>query len=234
MGTVSQIATAYSRRSRARRDDVFRQLFVISKDTKLLDLGSESGEHVAALVAKTEITPSNVYIADIDFNAVAEGAHRFGFTPIVIDESGSLPFPDGFFDIVHCSSVLEHVTVPKNDVWRIRSGRQFKKLATESQKRFASEIMRVGRQYYVQTPHKWFPIESHSWLPFIGWLPRRFLVPVLRFTNTFWVKKTTPDWRLLDASQLAALFEGRPVIEEKSLGLVKSVTAARHDSPNKV
>lgn len=225
MMSITGYAMAYSRRARAKRAETFRGLFTINSDTKLLDLGSEAGEHVARLIAGTGIEPFNVFIADIDSQMVHEGARRYGFTPITIEESGRLPFPDGYFDIVHCSSVLEHVTVPKADVWRIRSGREFRRQSAEAQAKFAQEIMRIGKQFYVQTPNRWFPVESHSWLPFVGWLPRSLLIPVLRLTNSFWVKQTNPDWNLLDAKSLSLLFDGGPVIKERSLGLVKSVTA---------
>lgn len=227
MNFIARYVSSYSQRARAKRARVFRRLFQLDAETKLLDLGSEVGEHIAKLVAGSDITPSNVYIADIDAVAVAEGAKRYGFTPVVINESGRLPFSDGYFDIVHCSSVLEHVTVPKAEVWNLRSGREFRRRSEVAQAKFAREIMRVGKQYYVQTPDKWFPVESHSWLPFMGWLPRSVLIPVLRMTNSFWVKKTSPDWHLLDAKELSLLFEGRPVIKERSVGMVKSITACK-------
>ena len=31
----------------------------------------------------------------------------------MLDESGRLPFPDDHFDIIFCSSTIEHVTVDK-------------------------------------------------------------------------------------------------------------------------
>lgn len=229
MKAIRHIAAMYSSRSRKRRATRFRRLFAIESDTTILDLGSENGRHMADVLAGSVIDSRNVYIADLNAAAVEEGARRFGFTPVVIDESGRLPFPDGFFDIVHCSSVLEHVTVPKGRVWQVRSGRDFKRLSRQSQQRFADEIARVGRQFYVQTPDKWFPLESHSWLPFAGWLPRRTLLPLLRATNRFWVKKTAPDWNLLDARTLSRLFPGIPILRERSLGMVKSVTAVSID-----
>jgi len=48
----------------------------------------------------TDITPSNVYIADIDQVTITEGSEKYGFTPVLISESGGLPFPDAFFDCV--------------------------------------------------------------------------------------------------------------------------------------
>lgn len=224
---IARWATRYSQRARAKRAALFRQEFEVHANTKVLDLGSEVGESIANVLAGVDFDPKNIYIADIDAEAIAEGSRRFGFTPVLINESGSLPFPDQFFDIVHCSSVIEHVTVPKWTVWQNRSGRKFRKVSADAQRSFSQEIIRVSKQYYVQTPNKWFPIESHSWLPFIGWLPRRMQIPLLRFTNKFWIKKTAPDWNLLGAGDLSRLFENSPVIKERCFGLVKSVAALK-------
>ena len=53
----------------------------------------------------------------------------------------------------------------------------------QSQRRFAREVARVGRAYWVQTPNRWFPVEQHLLTPFVHWLPKpwqRWIVP--RFT----------------------------------------------------
>jgi hypothetical protein len=68
--------------------------------------------------------------------------------PAAIDETGRLPFP-GYFDIVYCSSVIEHVSVPKARVWELRSGVQFRRETRDRQHAFADEVRRVGRQYFV-------------------------------------------------------------------------------------
>lgn len=55
----------------------------------------------------------SVYIADIDVELVEKGSRKYGFVPVIISESGALSFEDKFFDIVYCSSVIEHVTIIK-------------------------------------------------------------------------------------------------------------------------
>ena len=87
-----------------------------------------------------------------------------------------------------------------------RNGRDFRAQSEERQRAFAAEIKRVGTQYFVQTPNRWFPVESHTWLPFLGWLPRRMLPPVLRVIFRFWGKTTQPDWRLLGPEDVSRLF----------------------------
>ena len=62
------------------------------------------------------------------------------------DAAAGLPFADGEFDLVYCSSVIEHVPPARRAA-------------------FAAEIRRVGRGWFVQTPAWSFPLEPHSLLP---------------------------------------------------------------------
>ena len=140
-GLVEHVRT----RARTARATVFRHEFPVRENTRILDIGSEDGTAIARVLAGTGIPPHNVYIADIDAARVHAGQRQFGFVPVVIPESGKLPFADGFFDIVYCSSVIEHVTVPKNEVWTTRSGTSFRRRAEESQGAFAQEIRRLGK-----------------------------------------------------------------------------------------
>jgi SAM-dependent methyltransferase len=222
---ILRAARWFSRRSRAARAALFRRQFRLDQDTRILDLGSENGAAISAVLAGTAVLPANVYIADIDRRAVARGSQEFGYRPVVIGEDAPLPFPDGFFDIVHCSSVIEHVTVPKCFVWTLQSGARFRAASRRRQQAFAAEIQRVGRRYFVQTPNRHFPIESHTWLPLVGWLPRRLLIPFLRLSNRFWVKKASPDFYLLDRREFAGLFRGARIVEERAFGLTKSLIA---------
>ena len=201
---------------------------MLDENTKILDLGSETGSNIHAILQGTPVKPGNVYIADIDSSLIEEGANTYGFVPVLISESEQLPFDDDFFDIVYCSSVIEHVTVPKKQVWSMYSGREFKNKSFNRQKVFANEIQRLGKQYFVQTPYKHYVIESHSWLPFIAWLPRKILIPVIKITNTFWVKKTSPDWYLLNRKEMSSLFEDAEIISEKTIGLTKSIMAIKN------
>ncbi len=204
----------------------------LDETSRVLDLGSEDGSHIHSVLAGTPVRPDNVFIADIDATAVARGSQQFGYQPVVIGETSRLPFDDGYFDVVYCSSVIEHVTVPKSQVWSIRSGAHFRRIAAERQAEFAQEIMRLGKQYFVQTPHRGFPVESHSWLPMAGYLPRRMLIPLLAVSNRAWIKRTAPDWRLLDEGELSALFSDAVILRERFCGLTKSIIAVRRTRLN--
>lgn len=68
----------------------------------------------------------------------------------------ALPFANNSFDYVHSSAVLEHV------------GNAFQQMA------FIAEARRVARKgVFLTTPNRWYPIEFHTILPIVHWLPRR-------------------------------------------------------------
>lgn len=227
MNPITKFIKSCSSRARARRAQIFRDNFDVDENTKILDLGSETGSNINNVLRGTQAQKENIYIADIQEELVQKGSLEFGFVPVIINESGGLPFEDNYFDIVYCSSVIEHVTVSKGKVWKLYSGRIFKEESRARQKEFAEELKRLGKQYFVQTPYRYFPIESHSWLPFIAWLPRRLLIIILRFTNLFWIKKTSPDWYLLNKLEMRKLFADANIIEEKAFGLTKSIMAVK-------
>ena len=100
----------------------------------------------------------------------------------------TLPFPDKSFDLVFSNAVIEHI---------LGAGRQEK---------FAREIMRVGRSWFVTTPNYWFPFESHYHLPFIQFLPPGLQRPYNRAFGTHIAKGRLEPLALLSARELQRLF----------------------------
>src|SRR3954469_19918693 len=128
----------------------------------------------------------------------------------VAGDGRALPFRDGAFDVVFSNSVIEHVG------------------DGESQRRFALEVARVGRAYWVQTPNRWFPVEQHLLTPIVHWLPKswqRAVVP--RFTvwaavrrvsadrRRFYLEHYLSDVKLLGAGELGRMFPGARIIRER-------------------
>lgn len=227
MSKLQEIIRASAKKARQKRAAVFRQNFKLDETTKILDIGSETGENIRQVLEDTKVAPENVYIADIDAEAVKAGHEKFGYQPILLGESGALPFADAYFDVVYCSSVIEHVTVPKGDVWKVVTEDDFRQIAAVNQKTLANEIARVGRQFFVQTPALSFPIESHTWMPFFGYLSRPQLIKAMRFSNRFWIKQALPDFYLLGKKQMRELFPDAKIFYERKFGLVKSIMAIK-------
>lgn len=141
---------------------------------------------------------------------------------VVLGDGMSLPFADGSFDLVFSNSVIEHVG------------------DRAQQARFAAEIARVGKQYWVQTPNRYFPIEHHLWTPLVHWFPRRWQAAILpRFSvwslmtnydakqREFYIDHYLESIRLLSAYEMRALFPDAVIIRERFLDWTKSLIAWR-------
>lgn len=124
----------------------------LAPGSRILDIGCGSGRHVAAAYAMQNAT---VVGADPCLNDLEQarsrmqyhdrlGAHGNGRWHLTAADITSLPFPDGEFDLVVCSEVLEHIP---------------------DHHRAMSEIVRVlkpERHLVVSVPRRW--PESLCWL----------------------------------------------------------------------
>lgn len=191
---------------------LFAKLFAPTAATRILDVGGSSDiwDFVAVRPQLTIVNlPSAVQAGRPDENHVA-------------GDGCLLPFRDASFDIVFSNSVIEHVGSHANQV------------------RFAAEVARVGRRYWVQTPNRTAPFEMHVMLPFVHLLPKRWQRPVIRRFN-LWelLAKPTEDQkehfythvveelRLLNEDELRRLFPDAQIINERVLGVPKSLLAVR-------
>ncbi len=190
---------------------VFAQAFEITGQTRVLDVGG-TPELWGLLPVQPRVTILNLPRA-------APGRSSFD---LVFASGCALPFADRSFDIAFSNSVIEHVGDPA------------------SQRRFADEIRRVARGYFVQTPNRWFPVEPHLLTPLIHFLPPSWQGPIVRrFTVWQWMERPSEDRRafyiahylndirLLSHGDMSRLFPDATVLRERWLGWTKSLIAWR-------
>lgn len=102
----------------------------------------------------------------------------------------SLPFPDRAFDLVHSSAVLEHVGSATN------------------QRRMIAECLRVARRgVFITTPNRWYPIEFHTQLPLVHWLPKNACRQIFRWLGLHELAEEK-NLNLLTARELRAMTSG--------------------------
>jgi SAM-dependent methyltransferase len=198
-----RIADAISLRSRRRKLALLVAEFAPTADTTVLDVGVDEvslGEHGGQSGCSThnvleELYPWPSRITALGLHDGGRFRERYPHIGYVQGDGCDLPFPDQSFDIVHANAVIEHV-----------GGR-------ERQQQFVSEALRVGRHVFITTPNRWFPIEVHTRLPLVHWLPERAAHRAYDLTRRGFAKEN----HLLGPADLRGLF---PVpVKVHNLGL---------------
>ena len=220
---IKSAMKALGNRARTQRAAFLKNLISFDPNLSILDLGGGDGSHVAKVFPGRR----NITICDYAEADLKVARQKYGFNTVLADGTGRLPFSDKEYDFVFCSSVIEHVTGPKKIATSNRSTKSFQQDAYRYQAAFSEEIKRIARSYYVQTPHRYFILESHSWLPLpLGLMPRPILIPLLRLSGRI-LKPTEPDWNLLTPGQMKSLFPDADIYIERFSGWPKSIMAVK-------
>ena len=166
------LADEISLRSRRRKFALFMETFAPTAETTVLDVGADDtafgdaafgdGTGCETLNFFEEMYPWPAQITALGLNEGARFRASYPEVRYVQGDALELPFEDGAFDVVFSNAVIEHV-----------GGR-------EQQRRFVEESLRVARRAFITTPNRWFPVEVHTRLPLVHWLPDARGAPRLR------------------------------------------------------
>ena len=201
-------------RFRKRRILFFRSAFPPSVCRTVLDVGG------TPQIWQMLNLPYEVTLLNEDPREFEIGKER-----CVIGDGRDLQFGDKSFDVAFSNSVIEHVG-DWNDM-----------------QRFASELRRVGKLFYCQTPNKWFPVEPHLGTLFLHWWPRLLDFYFVTRYLTLWgllnrpsrvqVKKSLACIHLLTRRDVEHLFPGATIVTERFLLLAKSYAALTLHHPQR-
>ncbi len=198
--------------ARERMFAVFRSLVPFDADTTVVDVGVTPDEDLADsnLFEARYPYPRRVTATSVEDASLLEA--RYPGMRFVRTEGDTLPFPDRHFDVAVSWAVLEHVG------------------DRDRQRRFVAELTRVSRRFFLTTPNRWFPLELHTFLPLLHWLPRATHQRALRaLGKDFWA--STDNLNLLSADELQALFPPGvevTVARHRTLGLTSNLLAHGH------
>jgi ubiquinone/menaquinone biosynthesis C-methylase UbiE len=152
---ADSLAAQVAAKTRQRMFQDFMKRFSPSQDETVLDIGATSDRTYDASNYFEHLYPhkDRVTASGVDDASFLEA--QYPGVKFVFADALNLPFEDNAFDLVHSSAVLEHVG------------------SLENQKRMIIECLRVARRgICLTTPNRWFPIELHTQLPLIHWLPK--------------------------------------------------------------
>jgi SAM-dependent methyltransferase len=201
-----RLVDSISLRSRERKLRLLLDELRPTADTTVLDVGADElgfgeGEGCATMNFFEELYPWPERITALGLHDGAGFRARYPHIPYVQGDACALPFEDGSFDLVFSNAVIEHV-----------GGR-------DRQRRLVSEAIRVGRRVFITTPNRRFPVEVHTRLPLVHWLPDAVSRRVYDITG----REIGAEVDLLTKRSLAQLFPGRVRVVSLGLTLVAIV-----------
>ena len=201
-----RLADAISLRSRRRKFGLFLETMRPTADTTVLDVGVDDvgfGESsgCGTLNFFEEVYPWQDRITALGQHEGRTFAERYPGARYVRGDALDLPFEDGAFDVAFSNAVIEHVG-PR-----------------EAQERFVAELLRVAPRVFVTTPNRWFPVEVHTRLPLVHWLPERAAHRAYDLVRKPWAKEN----HLLGPGDLERLFPPRARIVNLGMTLAAIV-----------
>jgi SAM-dependent methyltransferase len=148
------LARRISSFNRDRKWRLFRQQVELSPEMRVLDVGFTEREYspVDNYIERHYPWPEN--LTALSVQEAVEFRRRYPKVQAVRYGGEIFPFGDRSFDVVWSNAVIEHV----GDF--------------ERQVLFVKEMARVGKQVFFSTPNRGFPIELHTRLPLVHWLPK--------------------------------------------------------------
>lgn len=201
-----RLVDAVSLRSRKRKLQLFLDELRPTGQTTVLDVGADElgfgeGEGCSTLNFLEELYPWPERITALGLHDGQSFRERYPAVAYVQGDALALPFDDDAFDVFFSNAVIEHVGDRK------------------AQRRFVTEALRVGRQVFITTPNRRFPVELHTRLPLVHWLPERAAHSVYDALGKGFAKEV----ELLSRRDLESLFPVRVRIVNLGLTLVAIV-----------
>lgn len=136
---------------------IFNSEFIDDITENVLDVGVTSDDQALSANFFEEQFPDKKKIIALSDQSALFLEKQYPGLVFKQGDARQLPFEDNSIDVVFSSAVIEHVG------------------SEDNQLKMISECYRVCRKgVFITTPNRWFPIDPHTSLPLIHWLPKRW------------------------------------------------------------
>lgn len=174
------------------REDVFRTFMTLLQPdaaSSILDVGASGDDHVSSNHFEKRY-PHTANMCALVIDHLPTLVDRFPGLNVVRGDGRALPFGNESFDFVYSHAVIEHVGSRKQ------------------QAQFLNEALRVARRgVLLTTPNRWHPIEPHTGIPLLHYLPPGLCRPIYRLLGKR-MYATEGALNLLSSRQLLCLING--------------------------
>jgi len=169
MDFVYKISHIVSRHNRDKKWHLFQEKFPFDENAKVLDIGFNDEEYFPDIENYLEKNyPYLKNVTALGIQKPKKFIERYPEVKAVFYDGVDFPFSDKSFDICWSNAVLEHV----GDFDR--------------QVHFVKEIARVSNKFFITTPNRLFPIEVHTKIPLLHYLPTFWRDRLYRFLGKEW------------------------------------------------
>ncbi|TSD94463.1 class I SAM-dependent methyltransferase [Skermania sp. ID1734] len=206
--------TSVGARFRHRRWELFGDTFGDIENMRVLDLGGTVEAWLRAPVRPAHVTVVNLYepghSEDPSIRPLTGDACQ------AADALADAGF-DADFDLVFSNSLIEHVG------------------GHARRSEFAQQVRKLAPRHWVQTPYRYFPVEPHWLFPGMQFLPVAARVKVATHWPLVHTRPSSVDearnevlWtELVGITEMKEYFPGSTILQERMLGLTKSLIAVR-------
>ena len=144
--------------------EYFKNSTEYNNDKSILDIGTTPSldEEQNVILTKTINNKNITCISNQDCKILSQKYPHI--KEFVIGNAIKMNFQNDTFDIVHTNATIEHVGSYQNQISLIK------------------ETVRVSKKYvFIQTPNRFYPIDFHTTLPLIHYLPKKIHRKILNF-----------------------------------------------------
>jgi hypothetical protein len=206
LAAPDSVAVRLAGYQRRRMFDRFLAVMAPAPDDTILDIGVTSDRSYPSSNYFEKWYPHKAAVTAAGLDDAAFLEKEFPGLRYVRADACELPFADRSFDFVHSSAVIEHVG------------------SAVRQARMIAECARVARKgLFLTTPNRWFPVEFHTVVPLLHWLPPAAFRAIMRRTGRdFFAEEANLNLMSGESLRRAAIVAGadkRFAVEVESVAL---------------
>lgn len=162
------LANNISIKNRQKKYQYFIEQMQPDKYSQILDVGITEDDAYSGVNFLEKHYPHKENITALTIEDAPNFQRNFPEIKLIKYDGKKFPFANREFDITWSNAVIEHVGNYENQLF------------------FLSELLRTSKSIFITTPNRWFPIEVHTRLPFLHYLPKRYFDKLLPLLGKGW------------------------------------------------